>query len=118
MAKKKGTATATKPKREPKPKQAHLIGMEPPSVPEIDKAASAYCDVRDQRMEMTKVEVEKKTILLHVMQKHGFKVYDLPDGSGKQVVCTSKDNVRVRAKQDPDGELNEDADTDQDDDEE
>lgn len=105
MAKKKsdsGAATATEtkpPQPQPKPKQGHLDGMAPPSVPEIDRAAAAYVAVRDERMSITKTEVEKKTILLHTMQKHGFTTYEF---DGNVVKRTSKDNVKVNRKGDDD----------------
>lgn len=61
---------APKPKRQP-----NLPGMEDNKIAELEAAALEYADGRDERMEMTKREVELKTLLLGLMRKHGKKTY-------------------------------------------
>lgn len=95
----------TKKAREPKPKQAHFAGMEPPSIPEIDRAAENYCAVRDERMRLTTDETEKKTILRALMLKNQLKNYEY---DGKEVLIDDEPTVKVRKKkvekEDGDGE--------------
>ena len=44
-------ATKAKKKREPKPKQTFVPGMEPISIPELDKLAEKYRDIRNEKKE-------------------------------------------------------------------
>ena len=64
------TKARKKPKRRDRPKQRYLKGMEPRSIPEIDRAADAYRDVRDERMGLTERETELSTALCEAMNKH------------------------------------------------
>lgn len=90
-----------KPKRERAQKQ-HLPGMEPPRIKELDKAARSYVQTRDERMALTKDEVNAKTLLLELMKKHQLTVYDTPEGQ-KVVVSSGPEQVTVRAaKEDTD----------------
>ncbi len=89
MAKKSAT------KRKPKVKQGYLEGMDPPSIKEIDKAADNYVEVRDERMSLSKIEIERKAILRGAMLKHNLKNYEY---DGKVVVLDDEPTVKVRKK--------------------
>ena len=54
---------------------APLPGLEDQRIEDIRDAALKYVDVRDQRMALTKREVESKTELLDVMHEHRLKRY-------------------------------------------
>ncbi len=84
-----------RPNRKPRPKQGYLGDMAPPSIPEIDTAASEYVEVRDARMALT----TKKDVLLELMKKHKQKVYDY---DGFQVLLVPGDvTVKVKRKKVP-----------------
>jgi len=57
------------------PKVGHLPGMKPPVITAITRQALKYRRVRDERMELLKVETEEKATLLALMQKHGLVTY-------------------------------------------
>lgn len=88
-----------KPGRTKRPRQGHFEvdgeSMAPPCVPEIDQAAEVYRAVRDERMRLTKVEVEKSEALLALMEKHKLTAYSF-DALDVKVTETKK--VKVRRK--------------------
>ncbi len=94
-------ATKTKPKPRKRLKQNHLPGMEPPSVAAIDRAAEDYVKVRDERMEMTKDEVEKHDRLLGLMREHGLDTYEF---DGFTINCQTKTKVKVKRTDEYDSE--------------
>lgn len=51
-------------------RQAELPGTERPCIPAIDERARAYVDTRDERMRLTKQEVEDKQALSEAMHEH------------------------------------------------
>jgi hypothetical protein len=60
-------------------RQTQIPGTERPDFPEIEKAAAAYCAVRDERCELSRREKQKKVELLAVMKAHKqdrYKFYD------------------------------------------
>lgn len=94
-----------------KAKQLSLAGegMQRKKIAEVDKAAEAFREARDTRMKHTKVEKEKKTVLMDVAKKHGLKngyVYESEDGEEFVVDYTedSKANVKVRKLERDDGD--------------
>lgn len=101
-------AAAKAPPAKPAPKapkkgaQLRIAGTERlDRIPEIDKAAEAYREVRDTRMQYTKSEAQAKSHLMEVAKKHGVTayVYDSEDGEEFKVEYTakSKENVKVRS---------------------
>jgi hypothetical protein len=58
-----------------KGKTATLPGMGDQVIEDVRDAALAYADKRDQRMALTKLEVEAKETLLTVMHTHDLKRY-------------------------------------------
>lgn len=88
-----------RPNRKPRAKQGWIEGMAPPSIPEIDEAASRYVGIRDERMRLTEEETTKKDMLLELMKKHKLKVYDF---DGFQVFLVPGDvTVKVKRKKQP-----------------
>lgn len=61
---------APKPKRQP-----NLPGIEDNKIAELEAAALEYAEGRDERMEMTKREVELKKSLLALMHRHKKTIY-------------------------------------------
>lgn len=75
-------------------KQKFIAGTEPPSIPELDRAAESYVSLRDKRMNLTEDEVEAKTKLLEVMKDHKLEQYKV---NGYTVIVThGDDKVKVK----------------------
>lgn len=91
-------AEGAKPKRTPR--QKRLPGTEDPEIEELEAAAEAYAEVRDERMELTKQEVSTQAELLKLMKKYDKKTY-VHDGYDLKLVA-EKEKVRVRIKKDKD----------------
>lgn len=72
--------------------------MAPPSIPEIDRAADAYRDARDERMALTETEVEKQKILMALMKKHDVTHYTYDD---YDVDVEMGEKVKVKKKRVP-----------------
>ena len=88
MAKKKATAR-------------RLPGMETTAIKPIETAALEYENARDERMELTEVEVAAQAKLLKVMKQHKKTVYrrKLTDGSVLEVrIEVEKEKAKVRHK--------------------
>jgi hypothetical protein len=64
-----------KTKKPSKKVQPRLPTMEDSAISELNQAALDYAEGRDERMEMTKREVELKTKLIALMHKHGKTTY-------------------------------------------
>jgi len=84
-----------------KPKKTDLLEDEGPGVgpqkkiPAIEKAAEKYRDIRDQRMELTKQEVESKAVLANIMQEHSLTQYTY---NATKIICEpGKLKVKVKA---------------------
>lgn len=97
MAKKNGKAT-----------QTFIKGTEPKRIKELDDAAEDYREGRDERMEMTRIEVERKGRLIELMHKHKLNQYDIPgsDPPEEVVLVTEKEGVKLRKKKLPKAESN------------
>ncbi len=94
-----------------KVKQLKIPGTERKGIREVDDAAEAFRIARDKRMAMTKVEKEKKTLLMGIVKKHGLEsyVYDDEDGEEEEVLYKAEtaEDVKVKkvkAKPDPAGD--------------
>lgn len=93
-------AAEAKPKRqrkprEPRPRQQHLPGMEPPNYPDIDEAAERYKQYRDSRMEEGREEAKWREILMTRMKYHGLKTYEYEDNV---VALEGVEKIKVRKK--------------------
>lgn len=76
MAKK---AKVAKEPKQKKLKQADLPGMADRKIPDLHAAAEAYVEGRDERMAMTKQEVELKQTLIDKMHEHKRTSYKCDD---------------------------------------
>ena len=94
----KGASMAKK--RKQKGKQGFLPDMEPPSIPEIERAADLYLEARNARMNGLQEEVKLRGVLELVMHKHDLKAYSYED---KTVTLEAQEKVKVRKKQDKEG---------------
>lgn len=56
-------------------KDAHLPGLEPVVNAAVHRAIEEYVEARDHRMQLTKVEVEKRAALMRVMKEAGLADY-------------------------------------------
>jgi hypothetical protein len=102
MAKEKSKALA----KAKKGKQAELAGFERKRIPEIDKAAERYVQVRDARMELTKDEVKAKAALIQACVKNKVDKYlDTSVSPPLEVeVKPSELDVKVKQRKDEEGE--------------
>ena len=103
MGKKAAVKKKVVKKKRPKKKrvkQKHFDGMEPKSIPEIDKVASKYVDWRDERLEALQHEKQHKDKLLELMKKHKLKAYKF---EGYKVTDEAVDEtVKVKALKEDD----------------
>ena len=82
--------------KKPRPKQLTIAGTKGVVIKELDQAATAYVEVRDERMELTEREVEARGRLVVLMRKHAQTVYRV-DAEPPMVVTLSEDvKVSVR----------------------
>lgn len=76
-----------------RPRDQHLPGMEPKTIPTVHQAIEEYVAARDARMELTKVEVEKKAHLLKVMKDQGIKGYAV---DGHEATLDVEETVKAK----------------------
>lgn len=100
------TATA-EPKSRRKPKQKHLPGLEPPSIPKIEKLADTYVERRNERMAMLESEIAAKDLLFAAMNEAGLKHYEY-DGKIIDVVAVEKVKVKKAKSEDDENEGDDD----------
>jgi hypothetical protein len=62
-------------KKNPKPKQKELPGMEDRKLEDLHRAAEQYADVRDERMELLDQEIELKARVAKLMHDHKRTTY-------------------------------------------
>ena len=91
-----------------KPKQPIFEEFRDKPISEIDYAATAYTDARDERLAKLAEEKAYKEVLLEIMRKHKLDCYELADGSIVSVatdydVKVSKQKASESANGDGDG---------------
>lgn len=94
----------------PKRKQLNIPGTERKSVPEVEEAAAAFVEVRDERMGLTRKEKLKKFELLAVMKAHKVKRYKFDDANGEELLVELSEkepDVTVRKTGESEGEVGE-----------
>jgi hypothetical protein len=69
-------------------RQMNIPGTERKSVPEVEKAAEAYREVRDERAELSKRERQKKLELLAVMRANKVTKYKYDDEHGEEILVS------------------------------
>jgi len=87
--------TTTKRKRA---KQEWIDGTKPESDSELSTLAGQLFDVRTERMELTKHEVELADQLIAAMKRKGVEVYDDPDNGIVVAIKHSAEKVSVKRK--------------------
>jgi hypothetical protein len=97
----KGKA-ADKPTKKSKEAPPRLPTMEDSAIHELNQAALDYDEGRDERMEMTKREVELKTKLIALMHRHNRKTYVYEDIEIELIPEGEKVKVRVRKEKEED----------------
>ena len=77
-------------------RQQYIEGTEPPKIPEIEKAAETYRQIRDRRMDLTKEEAKANELLLELMKKHGVAATGYRYDGSEVTVKKEKEKARVR----------------------
>jgi hypothetical protein len=86
-----------------KPVQETIPGTLPKRIKAIDKAATEYVTARDERMELTKTEVQKREALIAAMRAAGQTVYRMATGDDVYLVkLTEEATVKVKRETPPD----------------
>ena len=97
MATKKKAKKASKPAKKRRiPRQEVLPGVGDVKIAAIENAALDYAEIRDQRQELTKKEVDLKQRLLELMHAKDITEYKRNGISVKVVL--EQENVKVRVK--------------------
>lgn len=79
-------------------KQMQIPGTERKEIPDVEKAAEAYREVRDERAELSKREAQKKLELLAVMRANKVTIYRYHDGNGEELEAIIDDEPKVRVR--------------------
>jgi hypothetical protein len=79
----------------PKESQTYIDGTAEERIPAIERAASAYADFRDQRIEAGEQEVKLKQKLISVMKDHSLETYKF---DGFMVILTHVDEDEIKVK--------------------
>jgi hypothetical protein len=83
-------------RRAGRPKNEALPGMSDRAIKELEEAAEAYADIRDQRQALNVDEAKLKTSVLGLMKKHGKTIYQR---SGITItVVAEEETVKVRVR--------------------
>jgi hypothetical protein len=84
--------------------QLKIPGTEANKIKEVNVAAEAYVDARDERMRKTEMEVTARDVLIEVMKKNKLSVYRDDDVSPPLIVTLApgKDKVKVAKADDSD----------------
>lgn len=77
-------------------KQMSIVGCERKSIAEIDEAAVAYREARDQRMAMQEDESRLQAALVEVMAKHEVTAYAYTDDEGDEVKVTIIEKTKAK----------------------
>ncbi len=89
--------TDKKPKRTKAAKQTKMPGTERPDVnKDIEKAAAVYVEFRDERMALTKKEVESQAKLLGLMKAAGLMIYRCDTEDLEVEIVPEAEKAKVR----------------------
>lgn len=84
--------------RQRKPKQEKLIETAHPGEEELIKLAESYRGIRDDRMDLTKHEVDAREKLLDAMHRHKLTEFE---GDGVKIEVTTEERIKVKIAKDP-----------------
>lgn len=88
-------------------KQEFIPGTEPVKIVAVHRAIESYVEARDNRMGLTKIEVEKKAHLLTVMHNAGIVDYAV-DGHEAHIEVDEQLKAKIRSDEDePEVEVHE-----------
>lgn len=79
-------------------KQMTIPGTGRKENPDIEAAADAYREARDDRMEHSKKEKQKKLELIAVMQANRVKKYKFDDAEGEELLVAIEDKLDVSVR--------------------
>jgi len=79
-------------------KQLVIKGTERKQHPAIEEAAEKYREARDERMELTKREVQAKAVLIATMQAQKVAKYKFDDAEGEEMLVEITDKVDVKVR--------------------
>lgn len=69
-------------------------GVAPKKIPAVEKAASKYVGIRDERMALTKKEVDARAVLINAMHEANVAIYRFDDLEVK--LKAGEEKVKVR----------------------
>ena len=90
-------AKATKARRE-RITQTHLPGMEPVTIPEVEEAAKAFAEAKEDQADAADISKNCEASLLVLMKREKITVYH---GHGITVVVDEKSHAKVKIAQTP-----------------
>jgi hypothetical protein len=73
-------------------------GMARKKIPAIEKAASKYRAIRDERMALTKEEVQARNNLVDAMTDNEVDVYKFDDAEGEELTVELDTTTKVKVK--------------------
>jgi len=79
-------------------KQLQIKGTERAEIPDIERAAESYREVRDERAELSKRESQKRAELLATMRAHKVKKYLWHDQDGEEWCALIDDEPVAKVK--------------------
>lgn len=85
-------------------RQERLPGTEN-AIPELEELGHEYAGVRDERMELTRREVELKERLLEAMKRNDLSAYRYQDIEMEIVPGKEKVKVKVSSAEEPESEV-------------
>lgn len=88
--------------RSPRAKQEPLPGTGQELIPAVSAAAESYVDLRDQRIALTRQEVEARELLIDLMHKHSLTTYKV---GNMTATLESKEKVKVKIESEEDENL-------------
>lgn len=88
--------------RPPRAKQEPLPGTGQELIPAVSAAAESYVDLRDQRIALTRQEVEARELLIDLMHKHSLTTYKV---GNMTATLESKEKVKVKIESEEDENL-------------
>lgn len=85
-----------------KPKQEVFEDMKQAEIPEVSVAAQDYADLRDERMELTRKEVEARQLLIDLMHKNNLTTYKVGQLTAS---LETSEKVKVQVEKEEDLEV-------------
>ena len=84
--------------KRPKAEQTHLPGMEPVTIPEVEEAAKAFAEAKEDQADAADISKNCEASLLVLMKREKITVYH---GHGITVVVDATEKAKVKIDQKP-----------------